>query len=167
MTSFKYTDEYSVDSTVIDEVYYNANANTAVLDVSDYLYEYSNVSEKNIKALVDADSVGAYYNTTFKPVHGPGVLLGFWSKVDYQRVPLVTQPETTKEFSLASVPAPVKVDNSGTTYDVHFTLDGYDKVYKYKGLKVGSVDEAIESLNDYVVRLGAKGKVVKVVVKFD
>lgn len=74
--------------------------------------------------------------------------------------------EPTKEYSL-TLPddAAVEVDDD-IRVTVHFTLDGFDKKYKYVA-KATDVNEAVEELNDYVASFGATGKVRKVVVNFE
>lgn len=80
----------------------------------------------------------------------------------------------TQEVSLAtpevpSNPATGGIDDSvvEATFKVHFTLVGHDKKYKFDAESANSVEAAIDELNAYVSRLGARGVVSKVVVKFD
>jgi len=83
---FTYTQHYGVNSSWVDDVYYNANERYAVIDLDDNMYRYDNVSKDDVEALVKAPSVGAYYNTQFKHAFGPGTYLGNWNSVDYDVV---------------------------------------------------------------------------------
>jgi hypothetical protein len=98
--------------------------------------------------------------------------------------PLFVNDEPTKEYSLATP------DNTGWALDfnfddevpaeddvkgidgvreivVHFTLDNFsDRKFKYTAEST-SVEAAIEELNDYVSKMHARGRVRKVVVKFE
>ncbi len=86
--------------------------------------------------------------------------------------PLVVDvSEPTREFALSfdeGAPSVAEVEglDNVKAIVVHFTLSG-DKVYKYKARTSHNVEDAIEELNDYVSLVGAKGRVRKVVVKFD
>jgi hypothetical protein len=92
---FEFTKEYlDVESSVIDEVYFNENDNTAVLDVNDWLYLYSNVQASDIGDLLNSDSVGAYYNQVFKEKFGPAEKLGHYTDWDGVNVPVYKDQST-------------------------------------------------------------------------
>ena len=81
----------------------------------------------------------------------------------------VSNGVSTKEYSLAEIPSTTGVDAGGenTTTTVYFTLDGVDgKVFEYNASAVDTYD-AVDELNDYVSRIGTRGKVRKVVVEFE
>lgn len=196
--SIEYTKTFTVYSTLIDGVYFNENDNTVVLDVDDTLYRYSNVSHADVAELVKADSVGAYYNQTFKPTFGPAEKVGYYTDVHYHSVPVkknspgtpkgltedatntvnayvFTTPSTatassapTKEFSLNSEPTGVETvtTDDSVRVRVHFTLNGSEDTYKYDATAT-DVNDAIEELHEYVKRVNARGKVTKVVVRFE
>jgi hypothetical protein len=195
----EYTKKFDVVSSVIEGVYFNENDNTVVLDVNDTLYKYDNVGGLDVGALAVADSVGAYYNQTFKKKFGPAEQLGDYDEFDFVQVAVDKETATagvakdltdnTKEYSLSLPdPEPVVLDDPSVTKEfslsfdeiapevpaplegvkkitVHFTLDGYDRVYKYVANAL-TVEDSIEQLHHYVSALGARGKVKKVVVKF-
>lgn len=175
MTSFEYTHDWDNDgvdfeSSSVNTVYYNANDRYAVIDWDSRLYRYDNVSLEEVEAVVSAHSVGNAANY-FKQLHGPGTYLGsFWEVVSVGIDEKVASQDgdvatATKEYSLQTPPEPTPDPLVNTTSTVHFTLDGYDKVYTFASNKE-EVDTAIGEVNDYVSRLGAKGKAVKVVFEF-
>lgn len=80
----------------------------------------------------------------------------------------ITNGVSTKEYSLAEIPSTNGVDagNEGTTTTVYFTLDGVEgKVFEFNASAVDTYD-AVDELNEYVSRIGTRGKVRKVVVEF-
>ncbi len=242
MTDNEYTKEFSgFSSSLIDEVLFNENDDTVILDVNDWMYRYSGVKHVDVADLVSADSVGGYYNTYFKEKFGPGEKLGFYSEVevilvpvkkdqsvpttpknlveasgmrvvninnygkavptaagDYAHLsvvpdregpaeattreyslnvfdqsvsgaPVATSDEPTKEYSLNLPGLSVVADDDvlDLTFVVHFTLKGVDGKYKFVAEYAETVEDAIEELHTYVSRMGASGKVKKVVVKFN
>lgn len=116
-TIFEYTDFADTDnSSFVDFVHYNSNDNSVAIEFTDDVYVYDGVSESDYRALVEADSVGAHYNTVFKHRYGPGTHLGSWKEVEYEEAKQVVSTPTTpkglnfdtaetptKEYSLASV----------------------------------------------------------------
>jgi hypothetical protein len=189
--TFTYTHEYEVDnSSLIEVVYYNANDRSAVIDVNDEWYRYTNVDKADVERLVNGEdengSVGAHYNRHFKPRFGPGEHLGSWwgwDAVSEDEVPVTTyvtgdvvkagtviarSNEPTKEYSLQPVPEkPAVTDNGVAGVIIEFTLDGIEgKTFTFDALSV-TVEDAIEELHNYVSRIGTTGKVVKAVINFD
>lgn len=188
MTNFEYTKTFDVDSSLIDEVFYNANDNTVVLDVNNEMYRYSNVTLQAVEDLVNGKgyngSVGAHYNSLFKKTYGPGEDLGGWYVVDGIKVPVqndwsgtaVPKAMTTNEarvdnnlptveYSLQPL-ADFKSDAEAVRSTVFFTIYGTgDKVFEYKSNK-DEVAEAVAEVNDHVSKIGAHGKVLKVVFEF-
>lgn len=226
MNELDFTKEYDVSSSIVEGVYFNENDSTVVLDISDVLYRYSDVTVGDVSELVtggDSGSTGTHYNVVFKHKFGPAEKLGYWNNYNYNQVPVNKQTpgtpkglydgsvetisaanlsshsprgydveaptkehsfnvfdhsvsgspvavddEPTKEFSLtlADETTGVDVSDSDVTITVHFTLDGSDKKHKF----VSTEDEvvyAIDELNEYISRFGAKGKVSKVVTRFN
>lgn len=82
----------------------------------------------------------------------------------------VSNGVSTKEYSLAEIPSTntgVDAGSENTKTTVYFTLDGVDgKVFEYNASAVDTYD-AVDELNDYVSRIGTRGKVRKVVVEFE
>lgn len=73
----------------------------------------------------------------------------------------------TNEYSLAEIPQPNAATVSNAVSTVFFTLDGTgDKVFEFASNKE-SLDDAVQEVNQYVSRLNAHGKVVKVVFEFE
>lgn len=109
MNDFTYTEEFYVVSSLIDSVYYNANDRTAVLDVNDRIYRYSDVDRDDVEALANGrdsnGSVGAHYNRVFKTKYGPGEYLGDYDEVDYDIVPVEGKP-TPKDLREDNSPEP-------------------------------------------------------------
>jgi hypothetical protein len=77
--------------------------------------------------------------------------------------------EPTKEYSLRTPEAPAAAgldDAAGETYTVFFTLDDGDREYEFNADDALDLEDALEELNEYVSRVGARGKVRRVVVNF-
>lgn len=73
----------------------------------------------------------------------------------------------TKEYSLAEIAKPGVTTSDGVSTTVEFTLDGVsEKVYTYEA-NTDDVYDAVEELHAYVSRMGATGKVKRVVVDFE
>lgn len=80
--------------------------------------------------------------------------------------------EPTKEYSLSFEDEAPEVSAAEGIEGVreivvHFTLDSFDRKFKFTAEGATSVEGAIEELNDYVSKMRATGRVRKVVVKFD
>lgn len=120
--TFTYTDAHvELDSSFVEAVFYNATTKDAVvvLDSNGWgasdAYRYTSVPPEAVDALVDAYSIGAYYNTNFKTVYGPAVSLGkfypqdFVQSVSYDSTNVVSLPvdankdKVTAEYSLQPV----------------------------------------------------------------
>jgi hypothetical protein len=92
MTNFEFTKDYpSIDSSAVDDLYYNANDNTLVIDWDDEMYRYSDVTEAEADAVAD----GTYGNANgsvgraaqaLKVSKGQGEYLGNWIDVDFDKV---------------------------------------------------------------------------------
>lgn len=121
MTAFPYTREWvgegeDFDSSFVWAVYHNANENKAAVTLEGGTYIYSNVVAGDVEALVKADSVGSYYNTTFKPAFGPSTGPLTWYDFDEYPVEIEgDKAEATKEFSLGA---------DGTGVSAHINGDG-------------------------------------------
>jgi hypothetical protein len=208
MFNVTYTHSYDngidFESSIIDNVFYNVNSRTAVLDINDYYYEYRDVPAEAVEDLINADSVGAHYNKVFKSAFGPSKYLGAWEECDLNSVPVNkdfdstpvakdftvaedTVAVETKEYSLQTpnqvrvdegfdtveyslrTPAPLQVAADNVTDDVKstvfFTLDGGDREFTFESDKSDLYD-AVEEVDNYVKRLGARGNVRKVVFEF-
>ena len=105
--TFTYTDEYrDLDSSFVTDIFYNGLTKEAVVvleNYGQYAYKYDNVPEGAVDALVDAFSIGGYYNTSFKSVYGPATVLGAFYPQDYlKKDPLQfngTSPTTVRDES--------------------------------------------------------------------
>lgn len=80
--------------------------------------------------------------------------------------PVAVSDEPTKEFALTVVEDDAAPVREGVSVTVHFRLEDSDKKYKYKA-EASDVYDAIEELNQYMLKVGARGDVVKVVTKFE
>lgn len=192
--TFTYTHEYTVDSSVIEGVYYNANDGYVVLDVGEEFYLYKTVTQADVEDLVEGDengSVGAYYNRVWKSKFGPGEHLGNWYDWDefyedtretpqqaFDRVKAqadavvngyqLENHDVTREFSLQPIPekAVGVSDVESATTVVYFNLpDVGDKEFQFKA-STSDVYEAVDELHEYVSRIGQRGAVKRVVVEF-
>jgi len=192
---FTYTDGYDVDSSVVDAVYFNSADNSVVLDLNDEMYRYTGVSRNDVENLVNAASVGAYYNVYFKRDHGPAEHLGHYDDLRWTKVSNIEVQDATKEYSLASpavanaydgissitntsaptkeyslkspeVSVPETDEFVDVTSTVFFVLGDSDKVYEFASNK-DNLDDAIGEVNDFVTRVSQKGRVVKVVFEFE
>jgi hypothetical protein len=185
MTDFTYTEEWYPKSSLVEGVFFNANENFVVLDLNDEIYRYDDVTRDDVKKMLDADSVGSYYNLYFKQQHGPSEHLGEYDEVDWEKVPVENKPTKefslsgtisadnvvegnfpTKEFSLQPIQSVSVEDDSDVTSTVFFTLAGGDKVYEFGSNKT-SLEDAINEVNTFVTRVNGKGNVVKVVFEFE
>lgn len=118
--NFDFTDEYVVDSELVDEIHYNANDQSLAIEFTSDVYFYENVPQSEVAALAAGEqydgSVGRHYNFIFKHNYKANKKMN-WSEVDYNRVNRATADATTdkgldfdtadeptKEFSLASQP---------------------------------------------------------------
>jgi hypothetical protein len=116
--TFTFTEVYDdLDSSFVEAVYYNGLTKDAyvVLDPADgwgsNVYRYTSVPPEAVEALVNAYSIGSYYNTNFKSTYGPAGAIGKFYPQDFvKKAPLSivgtspsTVADTTKEFSLGPV----------------------------------------------------------------
>jgi hypothetical protein len=192
--TFTYTHEYTVDSSVIEGIYYNANDKTLVLDVNEEYYLWQPVLKADVDALANAESVGAHFNTVWKNRFGKGEHLGNWydwdeqyetDRNDYTQAVQVETPQEafdrvkqradaalatagdTKEYSLQPLPAAgVTSDVEGASTVVYFNLpDVGEKEFQFTA-STSDVYEAVEELHQYVSRIGQRGSVKRVVVEF-
>lgn len=113
MTKFYYTQTADVDSSAVDEVYYNANSKELAVDLHDEVYVYQNVPKARYEALVNADSVGRAFREV-KRDYGPSEYLGYCSEVDY-----VPTREAFDAVDMASVGTP-----KALTYAENAKVDG-------------------------------------------
>ena len=158
-------------------------------EVNEYAVPVTKNTPGTPKGLEDNRAVSGRGSFTFTPVANPDkdrygdgkpmfVDAGTTTEYDLNRfdTPLESHDvfegddeEPTKEFSL-NLPEPEQSIGApaGESHRVivHFTLDGQSKKYKYDATAL-SVEDAIEELNTVVGQFKAKGKVRKVVVKFD
>lgn len=98
----------------------------------------------------------------------------FESELDAARVDnvnavyAVNDTSATREYSLTS---PIKNNSESSLGEVdiivHFSLDDFDAEYTYEANDSDTVEGAIGELNSFVSRMGARGRVRKVVVNFE
>jgi hypothetical protein len=113
---FTYTDLHDeLDSSFVEAVYYNADTKDAVVVLDSNngytgseAYRYTSVPPQAVEDLVNAFSVGSYYNTNFKTVYGPAGHLGKFYPQDFVKADdNVTEvdfgSDATKEYSLGPV----------------------------------------------------------------
>ena len=86
MRTIEYTHHNYPGSSLVDDIYYNANLNELVVDLNDRLYMYSNVPLSAFEDFADASSAGNHYNTVFKRAYGPSYSLGDYEDFDFEPV---------------------------------------------------------------------------------
>lgn len=185
MTTFEYTAaENDINSSLVKDVYYNADTREAVLNLHGWAYKYSNVGVFDYTDLISAPSVGSAY-ADFKSDFGPAEALGWASDVDFKSVKLeVSKVGAPQNWSLAS--DAVVTDNTATTapvtfnlapvatiaeaktydYTLNFNVEGgaQDKSYNTKAV---GVEQAIEQLTEVADMLDITIKVTSATVYFD
>lgn len=190
MPNFTYTHTRRVDSSAVDEVYYNENTKELAVDLHDEVYVYPNVPLARYEALVGASSVGRAFREV-KRDYGPSSYLGYATQVNYVR-------ETTKAPSMAAVGTPkgltyaedavvdgrpvaspneVRVDlglapvaaPGGVKFRhaVYFEVEGLGNGSKVYNVEAGSVNEAVEALSEATAALGLDVNVKEVRVYFE
>lgn len=182
MPSFDYTHFEVVESSAVDEVYYNSHTQELAIDLHDSVYVYENVPLSVFRDLVNAPSVGQAYREV-KRQYGPGEFLGWYGDIGYNSVPVpapvqdVTKATTfdlsnasnsaatggdTVTYTLSSVPAaPIPTRE----HVVSFVVEGNDRVATY-GLDTTSVDEAVKVVEGFAEALGLNVTVKGVYVSF-
>jgi hypothetical protein len=106
----QYTDYLPVNSSAVDDLYFNGNDNTLVVDWDDSLYRYYGVTRAEAQAVqigqyggqpASHPSVGRAAQV-LKTAKGPGEYLGNYNDVDFERV--LTRPAAgvPKDFTTAT-----------------------------------------------------------------
>lgn len=187
MTTFNWTDMWVLDSSAVDEVYYNDNTQELAVDLHDTVYVYSGVPRSAYEDLVYAASVGRAFQQ-IKRTYGPGDKLGYCADVTYKHVgrssegnsttaPTITVTNVTSSVPLTvdsglrtfplAAPAVESEDSVdvGRKMTVFFTnADGNDFEYN---LTANSVDEAANVVTELGDVLGLTLTVTGVFVNFE
>lgn len=177
--TYKYTHQKSVDSSAIEEVYYNANDRSLYLVMTGGSgYRYKDVTLNVYRALVDSNSVGRYYANNIKSNYGPGEYLGYFNDSDEEFEWVSTSYLVQNESNTAYVVPPT---TSGTgmpqsltyranaqavrsNYTVTFECNG--KVREHN-VEATSLDEAIVFVQSFAEMLELNFKVKSVTVHFE
>lgn len=101
MSEFYFTHRFvGLDSSLVWNVWYDADTNTAYVDLQDWIYAYSAVPLSAVQTLVGADSIGRAFNgfffsstKGFKQIYGPGKALG--ARGDINKIDRATLTTTT------------------------------------------------------------------------
>jgi len=93
MFNFDYTDVLlDVDSTLVDEIYYNANDKSMLVDLDDTVYHYTDVPVEVFEAFKASSSKGRFYGRKIKSSYGPGTKVGHYTEVEAREVDKVKAP---------------------------------------------------------------------------
>jgi hypothetical protein len=177
MSTFTYTHEWEglgtdFDSSAVDNVWYNANDRYAVIDWDSSLYRYNNVALDEVLEVVNSKTSVGRAAQRLKALHGPGQSLGYFHSANFDSVvDKSAKPAATREFSLATPPAPVtKAAGAVTTlsekytYELFFDLDGKERSQTLEDKD--TLSEALASLEQAAKALGVNIVVKKAVVTF-
>lgn len=192
MSDFEFTHATAVESSAVDEVYYNANTQDLAVDLHDEVYVYHDVPKDRYESLVSADSVGRAFREV-KQEFGPSEHLGNWGHVNYVLVNEETAWETpyitSGKISTAAVGTPknltyapdAKVEDNASSggyltlspspvsdtlreHRVTFEVDGRTRTHT---LRTDSVDSAVEAVLEIAEMLDLTFRVKEVTVVFE
>lgn len=196
MSDFEYTHNPRVNSSAVDEVWYNADNKELAVNLHDEVYVYQNVPFARYQALVFAGSVGRAFREV-KRDYGPSEYLGYRSDLDieqksyaapdmsggYARGGLVTTPRTVIHDATKSEPVntndePVNTAGGPSEYvslkveDVttsrnHRVVFETEHGVKTHDVPAESVDEAKAVVENLATLLGVDAKVKEVTVYFE
>lgn len=179
---FEYTTERDVDSSAVDQLFYNENEQYLVVDWKDELYRYDGVTREEFEKVANGEHSGWGSKSVgraaqqLKASKGPGKYLGNYNETTERKVavrhlssvsastvtstpspyaPKDLKTDSTKEYSLRTPLAPA------ATYEVYFNGG---KSHTPSG--VNSVEEAVAALEEVSKILGVNFKAEKVVVTF-
>lgn len=185
--AFEYTEAFEQDldfnSSVIDGIYYNSNNNQVCLDINDELYVYEVNSRDDVTELVNAESLGTYYNKRFKHIFGPGRYIGKWSLKLLDRVDVIepSHEDPTKFINIAGdgsvfitngvlpsseINSSVITFNPNRRHEVVFTVED-GTVEKTATFTVNSVPAAVAELGNLAKMLDIKFNVKRVTVFYE
>lgn len=157
MITVTYTQDFSPFSSLVDDVYYDADTRELTVDLNDEIYRYSGVPEQVFNDFRSASSAGGFYTPEVKRKYGPGDYLGHYDEINFEpHYPTAddTTTETPQDWvdhtntdssngtHLSLTPAPID-EVAYLKHEVIFEVNGVRKVHT---LVAGSVDEAVESV---------------------
>lgn len=169
MTYLSYTDyatEDDLQSTAVDEAWYNDNDQALTVSLHNELYRYHNVPWGVFEELRDAVSPGHYYHVNIKNgPYGTAEKLGSRDYVspirDTRVMSSTTTTSTPAKVSLATQPV-----KPTYRYEIVYTVGNDTTKYTYKADADG-VNGAVASLNELGRKLGLEFKPKKATVYFE
>lgn len=197
MSRVTYTEVFSPDSSLVEDVYYDANTRELTVVLHDELYRYSNVDKRVVNEFKNAHSAGRFYAANIKRTYGPGEYLGTSWDVDCDGVvegaaPDMSSPlyDAAKDATSGAKGTPkgltyaagAVVTNAGNTSANVFSLTPTAPVEttrkhkvtfetetgtKVHTLQAGSVDEAANAVLDIGDMLDLDFTVKEVTVYFE
>jgi hypothetical protein len=172
VATVEYTEGLEIvnESSLVEGIFYNANDRTAVFDLNDRLYKYSNVGRFDVAKVATAQSAGSEYQM-FKRRFGPSESLGEYDDVEWKKVDtrlsvasnaITSNNVITTNHTSLNVPSSPVYSN----FKVGFVV-GNQTVMKYHNLMAVNVLDAAAKVKELGLMLDLAFKVKEVTVYFD
>lgn len=157
MSNLYFTDELDINSSSLDEVYYNKNTKDLFVTFqnSDYIYKYSGVPQETATALENAGSQGRYYAGAISGKFTSEKLYYYYFNFVKQDAPALTDVTNVYNINVATPKVGlndngigVGAGNSPHNVVVHVSVFGGESTYKTDKVDLNEIFTEIGRIAD-------------------